>query len=229
MQLKFRGIFFSLSFYCMFFHVQLKCNLLYDMDVLYPYFVLGDYILLSFSCTIHKPTIFWPNSCISYVLTYILFFFCSPLPYFSSALLFPFPISSFSLCTHLPFPRLFPNSHTLPYPILCIPCLHPCLHPLCSCFCAWTKCSSDQLAPINRLEPWSMTTSPFCGNHPSLWMICSSPLFLDSSLFLSYAACSSLLLKMVTPQSLFTLFGMLSLALYFYYWFNYLFHLNSYL
>uniref|UniRef100_A0A8B9TLM6 RRM domain-containing protein n=1 Tax=Anas platyrhynchos TaxID=8839 RepID=A0A8B9TLM6_ANAPL len=38
-------------------------------------------------------------------------------------------------------------------------------------------------------------------------MICSSPLFLDSSLFLSYAACSSLLLKMVTPQSLFTLFG----------------------
>ncbi|KAF7243493.1 Polypyrimidine tract-binding protein 2 [Varanus komodoensis] len=52
-----------------------------------------------------------------------------------------------------------------------------------------------------------MTTSPFCGNHPSLWMICSSPLFLDSSLFLSYAACSSLLLKMVTPQSLFTLFG----------------------
>ncbi|XP_016100360.1 polypyrimidine tract-binding protein 2-like [Sinocyclocheilus grahami] len=45
------------------------------------------------------------------------------------------------------------------------------------------------------------------GNHPPLWMICSSPLFLDSSLFLSYAACSSLLLKMVTPQSLFTLFG----------------------
>lgn len=180
---------------------------------------LVQYINQPFSDQIPAFPMYWP----------IFYFFLFPTSLFFFCIAVSLPHFIFSLCAHLPFPCLFPNSHTLPYPILCIPCLHPCLHPLCSCFCAWTKCSSDQLAPINRLEPWSMTTSPFCGNHPSLWMICSSPLFLDSSLFLSYAACSSLLLKMVTPQSLFTLFGMLSLALYFYYWFNYLFHLNSYL
>lgn len=223
MQLKFNFFKFVLHALYFLFTFKMKCNLLFDMDVLYPYFVLDDYILLSFSCTIHKPTIFWPNSCISYVLTYILFFL---FPHFLIFLLhccFPSPFHPSPFVLTCPFPDS-PQIPT-PFPVLSFAFLVlvyiPCCHSQCSCFCAWTKCSSDQLAPINRLEPWSMTTSPFCGIHPSLWMICSSPLFLDSSLFLSYAACSSLLLKMVTPQSLFTLFGMLSLALYFYYWFNY--------
>ncbi len=64
--------------------------------------------------------------------------------------------------------------------------------------------------PINRPEPWSMTTSPFCGKPPSVM----DDLFISAlpRLF-SLSACSSLLLKMVTPHSLFTLFGMFLLAL----------------
>lgn len=188
-----------------------------------PIFVLGDYILLSFSCTVHKPTIFWPNSCISYVLTYILFFLFPTYFFFLLHCCFPFPISSFPLCVQLPFPCLCPNSHAPPrftlfssslsmFPVF-IPCVHASVLE--------QNVPRTNLPQLTALKPWSMTTSPFCGNHPSLWMICSSPLFLDSSLFLSYAACSSLLLKMVTPQSLFTLFGMLLLALYFYYWFDF--------
>lgn len=192
-----------------------------------PIFVLDDYILLKFSCTVHKPTIFWPNSCISYVLTYILFFFVPQflIFFFCIAVSLPhfilFPVCSPPLS--LSFPKC--PSPSLSYPLFSLSLSHPLSpFPMFMLLCL-NKCSSDQLAPINRLEPWSMTTSPFCGNHPSLWMICSSPLFLDSSLFLSYAACSSLLLKMVTPQSLFTLFGMLLLALYFYYWFDFCFTL----
>lgn len=211
------------------------------MNVLYPYLswvttfysvFLVQYINQPFSDQIPAFPMYWP--------IFYFFLFPTSLFFFLLHCCIPSPISSFSLCVQLPFPCLYPNSHALPRLTLLLVFVYiPCLHSLCSCFCAWTKCSSDQLAPINRLEPWSMTTSPFCGNHPSLWMICSSPLFLDSSLFLSYAACSSLLLKMVTPQSLFTLFGMLLLALYFYYWFDFvfmvfvwlvfLFHLNSYL
>ncbi len=83
--------------------------------------------------------------------------------------------------------------------------------------CAWTKTNVPPRTDLPQLTalthaPWPPHHST--GNHPPLWMICSSPLYLDSSLFLSYAACSSLLLKMVTPQSLFTLFGMLLLAIY---------------
>ena len=209
-------------------YVEMKCcNLLFDIDVLYPYLswmttfysvFLVQYInqpfsdqILHFLCT-DLYFIFF------FVPRFLIFFFCIAvsLPHF---ILFPVCSPSLSLS--------FPNAHSLPCLILYFPC--PCLHslspfPMFMLLCL-NKCSSDQLAPINRLEPWSMTTSPFCGNHPSLWMICSSPLFLDSSLFLSYAACSSLLLKMVTPHSLFTLFGMLLLALYFYYWFDFCFTL----
>lgn len=152
MQLKFK----FQNFYCMLFYL-FSCwwnAVVYSWyECTLPIFVLGDYILLSFSCTVHKPTIFWPNSCISYVLTYILFF-CSPLIFFSSALLFPpphfilFPLCSTSLSLSLPkFPCPSPF-----YPFLLVFVYVPCLHSLCSCFCAWTKCSSDQLAPINRLE-----------------------------------------------------------------------------
>lgn len=201
--------------YCSFYSLY-ECTL--------PIFVLGDYIWLSFSCTVHKPTIFWPNSCISYVLTYILFFFVPHLCFFSLLhCCIPFPISSFSLCVELPFPCLYPNSHALPCLTLLLVSIYvPCLFiPYVHASVLEQNVPRTNLPQLTALKPWSMTTSPFCGNHPSLWMICSSPLFLDSSLFLSYAACSSLLLKMVTPQSLFTLFGMLLLALYFYYWFGF--------
>lgn len=209
-------------------YVEMKCcNLLFDIDVLYPYLSwMTTFYSVFLVQYINQP---FSDQILHFLCTdlYFIFFLFPNSLFFSSALLFPFPISSFSLCVHLPFPCLFPNAHSLPCLILYFPC--PCLHPLSPfpvfMLLCLNKCSSDQLAPINRLEPWSMTTSPFCGNHPSLWMICSSPLFLDSSLFLSYAACSSLLLKMVTPQSLFTLFGMLLLALYFYYWFDFCFTL----
>lgn len=144
---------------------------------------------------------YWPIFYFFFLFPNSLFFLlhcCFPSPFHPPPCVFTFPLLVFS---QMPAP--------LPCLLLYFPCL--CLHPLSPfpmfMLLCLNKCSSDQLAPINRLEPWSMTTSPFCGNHPSLWMICSSPLFLDSSLFLSYAACSSLLLKMVTPQSLFTLFG----------------------
>lgn len=210
-------------------YVEMKCcNLLFDIDVLYPYLswmttfysvFLVQYINQPFSDQIPAFPMYWPI---------FYFFFCSPIPYFFLLhCCFPSPFHPFPCVFTFPF--LVFSQMPIPFPVLSFffPC--PCLHslspfPMFMLLCL-NKCSSDQLAPINRLEPWSMTTSPFCGNHPSLWMICSSPLFLDSSLFLSYAACSSLLLKMVTPQSLFTLFGMLLLALYFYYWFDFYFTL----
>lgn len=187
-----------------------------------PIFVLGDYILLSFSCTVHKPTIFWPNSCISYVLTYILFFFLFPLPYFFFCIVvFPSPFHPFPHVFNFPFLVLI--QIPMPFPVLPFSSLStfPVFIPYVHASVLEQNVPRTNLPQLTALKPWSMTTSPFCGNHPSLWMICSSPLFLDSSLFLSYAACSSLLLKMVTPQSLFTLFGMLLLALYFYYLFDF--------
>lgn len=197
--------------------------LLFDRYVLYPYLswmttfcsvFLVQYINQPFSDQIPAFPMYWPIFYFFFVPQFLIFFFCIAvsLPHF---ILFPVCSPPLSLSSpKCPFP-------SLSYPYFPCPCLHSLSpFPMFMLLCL-NKCSSDQLAPINRLEPWSMTTSPFCGNHPSLWMICSSPLFLDSSLFLSYAACSSLLLKMVTPQSLFTLFGMLLLALYFYYWFDF--------
>lgn len=156
--------------------------LLFDRDVLYPYLswmttfcsvFLVQYINQPFSDQIPAFPMYWP----------IFYFFLFPDSlFFSSALLFPFPISSFSLCVHRP---LLVCSQMPAPPVLSFipcPCLHPVSIPMFMLLCL-NKCSSDQLAPINRLEPLTMTTSPFCGNHPSLWMICSSPLFLDSSLF----------------------------------------------
>lgn len=78
----------------------------------------------------------------------------------------------------------------------------------------WTN-----LPQLTALNPCTMTTSSFYGKPPSYgWSVhlgSLPPTLLP--LYLSYAACSSLLLKMVTPQSLFTLFGMLLLALPFSY------------
>lgn len=221
------------------------CSLLFDMNVLYPYLswvttfysvFLVQYINQPFSDQIPAFPMYWP----------IFYFFLFPTYFFLLHCCFPFPISSFSLCVQLPFPCLYPNSRALPCFTLFSLSLSvfPVFIPYVHASVLEQNVPRTNLPQLTALKPWSMTTSPFCGNHPSLWMICSSPLFLDSSLFLSYAACSSLLLKMVTPQSLFTLFGMLLLALYFYYWFNFvlfcfllffflflfcLFHLNSYL
>lgn len=193
------------------------------MNVLYPYLswvttfysvFLVQYINQPFSDQIPAFPMYWP----------IFYFFCSPLIFFFLLhCCFPLPISSFSLCVQLPFPCLDPNSRAPSRFTLFSSSLSvsPVFIPYVHASVLEQNVPRTNLPQLTALKPWSMTTSPFCGNHPSLWMICSSPLFLDSSLFLSYAACSSLLLKMVTPQSLFTLFGMLLLALYFYYWFDF--------
>lgn len=129
------------------------CSLLFDMNVLYPYLswvttfysvFLVQYINQPFSDQIPAFPMYWP----------IFYFFFVPHLFFSSALLFSlphfilFPLCSTSLSLSLPkfpCPSLF-------YPFLLVFVCVPCLHSLRSCFCAWTKCSSDQLAPINRLE-----------------------------------------------------------------------------
>lgn len=123
------------------------------MNVLYPYLswvttfysvFLVQYINQPFSDQIPAFPMYWP----------IFYFFCSPLPYFFffCIAVFPSPFHPFPFCVQLPFPCLYPNSHALPCLTLLVFVCVPCLHSLCSCFCAWTKCSSDQLAPINRLE-----------------------------------------------------------------------------
>lgn len=204
-----------------------------------PIFVLGDYILLSFSCTVHKPTIFWPNSCISYVLTYILFFFVPHfLIFFSSALLYSlphfilFPLCSTSLSLSLPkFPC---PSLSYPSPRLCV----PCLHSLCSCFCAWTKCSSDQLAPINRLETMI---------HDHLTILREPPFVMDDLFISALPRLFSLLVlrcllfspskdgyapKSVYPLRYVIVSTILLLLIWFWFFlvvFFCLFHLNSYL
>lgn len=124
-----------------------------------PIFVLDDYIWLRFSCTVHKPTIFWPNSCISYVLTYILFFFCSPIPYFffCIAVSLPhfilLPVCSPSLS--LSFPKCPPPCPAFSFiSLVCV--FIPCLHSLCSCFCAWTNVPRTNLPQLTALnhDPW---------------------------------------------------------------------------
>lgn len=141
-------------------YVEMKCcNLLFDIDVLYPYLSWMTTFYSVFLVQYINQPFFWPNSCISYVLTYILFFFLFPNSlFFSSALLFPFPISSFSLCVHLPFPCLFPNARSLPCLILFFLVLVfiPCLHSLCSCFCAWTNVPRTNLPQLTALnhDPW---------------------------------------------------------------------------
>ncbi len=138
------------------------------------------------------------------------YYFCPPLPTFFCFIprcfqpLF-FPLLSFSLLFWLLCDWL-----ALSLLQSCLPTLHPFM------LCAWPKTNVPPRTELPQLTalthaPWPPHHST--GNHPPLWMICSSPLYLDSSLFLSYAACSSLLLKMVAPQSLFTLFGMLLLAI----------------
>lgn len=128
-----------------------------------PIFVLDDYILLSFSCTVHKPTIFWPNSCISYVLTYILFFFCSPIPYFFLLhCCFPSPFHPFPCVFTFPL-LVFPNTHSLPCLTLYFPGpgLHPCLHSLFMLLCLNKRPRTNlpQLTALNH----DHDHSPFCG------------------------------------------------------------------
>lgn len=234
------------KFYCMLFLFifMLRWNAVVDSwyECTLPIFVLGDYILLSFSCTVHKPTIFWPNSCISYVLTYILFCFCSPLPYFfSSALLYPLPhFILFPLCStslFLVFPPTPIPSPVLPFSSSFVSI--PCLHSLCSCFCAWTKCSSDQLAPINRLETMI---------HDHLTILREPPFVMDDLFISALPRLFSLLVlrcllfspskdgyapKSVYPLRYVIVSTILLLLIWFWFlvWlvFYFLFHLNSYL
>lgn len=124
------------------------------MNVLYPYLswvttfysvFLVQYINQPFSDQIPAFPMYWPIFYFFFV-PHFLIFFSSALPY-SLPHFILFPVCSTSLS--LSFPKFpFPS---LSYPLLVFVYV-PCLHSLCSCFCAWTKCSSDQLAPINRLE-----------------------------------------------------------------------------
>ena len=132
--------------------------LLFDRYVLYPYLswmttfcsvFLVQYINQPFSDQIPAFPMYWP----------IFYFFLFPNSlFFSSALLFPFPISSFSLCVHLPSPCLLPNARSLPCLILIFLVLVfiPCLHSLCSCFCAWTNVPRTNLPQLTALnhDPW---------------------------------------------------------------------------
>lgn len=115
-----------------------------------------------------NPAIFWPNSCISYVLTCILFL--SPLPTFFFLCFFFF----FLLLSHAASNPSFSFSSPFLTPLWLVGPFSPAIlsprpppiHALCL---NQNKCSSsDRLAPINCLDPCSMTTSPFYGKPPSV-------------------------------------------------------------
>lgn len=120
-------------------YVEMKCcNLLFDIDVLYPYLSwMTTFYSVFLVQYINQP---FSDQILHFLCTdlYFIFFLFPDSLFFSSALLFPFPISSFSLCVHLPFPCLFPMP--IPFPVLSFIFLVlvfiPCLHSLCSCFCA---------------------------------------------------------------------------------------------
>lgn len=101
-------------------YVEMKCcNLLFDIDVLLPIFLswMTTFYSVFLVQYINQP---FSDQILHFLCTdlYFIFFFVPQFLFFSSALLFPFPISSFSLCVHLPFPCLFPNAHSLPCLIL---------------------------------------------------------------------------------------------------------------
>ncbi len=179
------------------------------MNVSLPWYWVTTFgtIICLYNVEMHKAAILWPNSCISCVLTCIIFF-VPPHLYSAFASLFsPFWFCLFHpdfLCLSFSF-----SPHVLFFYPFFLPRLdHTSLFMFfCCCFFCLNKTSDP---PINRPEPWSMTTSPFCGKPPSVM----DDLFISAlpRLF-SLSACSSLLLKMVTPHSLFTLFGMFLLAL----------------
>ncbi len=112
-----------------------------------------------------EPCHFLTELCISYVLTCILFlsppfqlFFVYPtlLP----TPLLPSPLLFSPLLTPLWLVGPFSPAILSPHP--------PPIHALCL---TQNKCSSsDWIAPINCLDPCSMTTSPFYGKPPPLWI-----------------------------------------------------------
>lgn len=164
-------------------YAEMKCcNLLFDIDVLYPYLSWMTTFYSVFSCTVHKPTIFWPNPAFPmywpifyfFFVPTLIFFFCIAvsLPHF---ILFPVCSPSLSLSfPKCPFPSLsYPFIFLVP---LFIPCSIPYVHA------SVLEQMFGLTCPTNRLEPWSMTTSPFCGTTSRYGWSGSSPLFLDSSL-----------------------------------------------
>ncbi len=181
------------------------------MNVSSPWYWVTTFgtIICLYNVEMHKAAILWPNSCISCVLTCIIFFVP---PHFLFCICFPLISILILSLIHPVFLCLsfsFSPDILFFYPFF-LPCLdHTSLFMyLFVLFVFCLNKTSDP--PINRPEPWSMTTSPFCGKPPSVM----DDLFISAlpRLF-SLSACSSLLLKMVTPHSLFTLFGMFLLAL----------------
>ncbi len=154
------------------------------MNVSSPWYWVTTFgtIICLYNVEMHKAAILWPNSCISCVLTCIIFFVP---PHFLFCICFTL-ISI--LILSLIHPVFLCLSFSFSPDILCffIPSFcHALTTPRCSCiylFClffAWTKLRTPQLTALNH-DPWPLHHS--AGNHPPLWMICSSPLFLDSSL-----------------------------------------------
>lgn len=100
-------------------YVEMKCcNLLFDIDVLYPYLSwMTTFYSVFLVQYINQP---FSDQILHFLCTdlYFIFFLFPNSLFFSSALLFPFPISSFSLCVHLPFSLSFPKC---PFPSLSYP------------------------------------------------------------------------------------------------------------
>lgn len=142
------------------------CSLLFDMNVLYPYLswvttfysvFLVQYINQPFSDQIPAFPMYWP-----------IFYFFVPHLFFLLHCCFPFPISSFSLCVQLPFPCLYPNSHALPcFTLFSLSLsMFPVFIPYVHASVLEQNVPRTNLPQLTALKPWSMTTSPFCGNHP---------------------------------------------------------------
>lgn len=146
----------------------------------------------------------WPNYLhYSSVLTSILFL--SPFfPRFK--FLFPFPNVRLSPCKSAPTPflphflHLFTSSPSLAPILTNLPLPANVSSPSSMNFAGEKNKNTTMLLPTSALD---RSVHLYLRSAPTLL-----PLYLSHA-----ACCSSLPLKMVTPQSLFTLFGMLSLAL----------------
>lgn len=142
-------------------YVEMKCcNLLFDIDVLYPYLswmttfysvFLVQYINQPFSDQIPAFPMYWPIFYFFFfVPQFLIFFFCIAvsLPHFILS-----PVCSPSLS--LSFPKCpFPS---LSYPFFFLVLVFiPCLHSQCSCFCAWTNVPRTNLPQLTALnhDPW---------------------------------------------------------------------------
>lgn len=141
-------------------YVEMKCcNLLFDIDVLYPYLswmttfysvFLVQYINQPFSDQIPAFPMYWPI---------FYFFFCSPIPYFFLLhCCFPSPFHPFPCVFTFPF--LVFSQMPIPFPVLSffflVLVFIPCLHSQCSCFCAWTNVPRTNLPQLTALnhDPW---------------------------------------------------------------------------